>query len=84
MFYFQKRQSRQENIRSQDNRRYRMKALLTSPKTEWTFIANRRAGFEGGRMAKLHRVCPTFLEAGFPQAVAETQSRMSLSYNKYV
>lgn len=65
MFYSHKRQSRQENIRSQDNRRYRWKALLTSPKTKWTFMtANRRAGFEGGRMAKLHRVCPTFLEAG--------------------
>jgi hypothetical protein len=30
-----------------------------------SYIANRRAGFEGGRMGNLHRVCPTFLEAGY-------------------
>ncbi len=53
-----KRQSRQENIRSQDNRRYRWKALLTSPKTKWTFMT------ESSLPRRSYRV---FRNLGFPK-----------------
>lgn len=58
MFYSHKRQSRQENIRSQDNRRYRWKALLTSPKTKWTFMT------ESSLPRRSYRV---FGNLGFPK-----------------